>query len=135
MFALLPSLKMYATLFKRCMNHQGRAGVLKRTMNEQRLMGPRPGDSCLNINIFSPKLLAGGGGGRKFFPDVQKFFRTYRNFVKFFHNIFVNLNFYNINCNVLILIFIIKIYILNFFQCFNFFPCFHFSSLNTDLRF
>jgi hypothetical protein len=127
MFALLPSLKMYATLFKRCMNHQGRAGVLKRTTNEQRLMGPRPGDSCLNIKIFSPKLLA--GGGRNFFPDVQKIFPTYQNFVKFFQNIFVNLNFYNINCNVLILIFKIKIYIFNFFQCF------HFSSLNTDLRF
>jgi hypothetical protein len=60
------------------MNHQGRAGVLKRTTNEQRLMGPRPGDSCLNIKIFSPKLLAGGGaqffsGRTKNFPDISEF--------------------------------------------------------------
>jgi hypothetical protein len=28
---------------------QGRAGVLKRTTNEQRLMGPSPSDGCVKI--------------------------------------------------------------------------------------
>ena len=47
---------------------QGRAGVLKRATNEQRLMGPRRSEGWLNINIFFQKLLAGGGGG-----DVANF--------------------------------------------------------------
>jgi hypothetical protein len=44
---------------------QGRAGVLKKTTNEQRLMGPSRSERWLNINIF-PKIVGereGGGGG------------------------------------------------------------------------
>ena len=120
---------------------QGRAGVLKKTTNEQRLMGPRRRERQLNINIFSKKCWPGGGwkvanffriyqnfsAHIVIFPGMQKFFRTYRQFSvntnhsghmpvtfrshirKFFRNIFVNFDFYNINCNILILIFKIKI--------------------------
>jgi hypothetical protein len=51
--------------------------VLKRTTNEQRLMGPRPSNGWPNINIFPNNYW---GGGRQFFPDIQKVFPTYRNF-------------------------------------------------------
>jgi hypothetical protein len=56
-----------------------RAGVLKKTTNEQRLMRARPSDRWMKIgvgvllikhktfqsliNLFSPRLLASGGGG------------------------------------------------------------------------
>jgi hypothetical protein len=62
----------------------GLLGVLKRTTNDQHLMGPRRSERWLKINIFS-----------KIVGDFSR---------KFFRNVFVNFDFYNINCNILILI-------------------------------
>jgi hypothetical protein len=104
---------------------QGRAGVLKKTTNEQRLMGPSRSERWLNINIF-PKIVGGGMKEANFFriyqnlsahivtfPGMQKFSGHIVNFTeilnffghivtfrsnirKFFRNIFVNFDFCNI---------------------------------------
>ena len=73
---------------------QGRAGVLKKTTNEQRLMGPMRSERWLNINIFFQKLLARGGGEvTNFFPIYQTFFGHIVNFPEILNFLWAYRNF------------------------------------------